>query len=128
MDIPGKLIISGIIIIGILLIFVVGTENTIPAFAKNEFDNTCDSYFSVLIADGGLSDSKKDELKGKLEGLGLESIKINAPQNAEWGDEVKLEITGKYIYDSTNISSLTKEKEEKEITYTNTGRIFGIEN
>lgn len=128
MDIPGKLIISGFIIFFLVLTFVLGIENTAPAFTRTEFDNSCDYYLAVLSADGGLDITKQDELEKKLEALGLKDVLVNAPEVAHWGDKVTLEVNAKYIYKSINVANFNKEEKDINIKYKNATRVFGIEN
>lgn len=126
MDIPGKLIIGGIVILFILLIYVIGFETSAPLFTRTKFDGVCNHYLNVMVADGGLTSSQKQDFKKELESMNLENIVITAPESADWGDEVTLQVTAdvKFI----NVSYLKKEESTKPILYRNKTRIFGIEN
>ncbi len=127
MNIPGDLIIIGIILIGILLIFSIGISETMPVFARNEFDNICDNYLALLSTKGGLDSIDKTNLENELINIGYKNITITAPTNAEWGSEVTLKVEAYYDVDSIN-PDLSDDIKTKKSTYENSTRVFGLEN
>lgn len=62
-----------------------------PLNEKWTFNNTCDQYFKILIANGELTSSEKNDLINKLSSKGLTNIRVVVVES-EWGEEVTLEI------------------------------------
>jgi len=127
MDIPGTLIIAGVLIISFILIFAIGVSETTPTFARNDFDNICNKYLSLMIAKGGLDSTDKANLENELMSIGYKNVTITAPVSAEWGSEITLKVEAYYDYDTIN-PDYTRENKSVKSTYENSTRYFGLEN
>ncbi|KAB3535633.1 hypothetical protein F8154_05745 [Alkaliphilus pronyensis] len=116
MQLPGDLLILGFVIVFLVLFFVTGIENTIPAFVRTEFDILCSKYLALLQSEGGISPQLKCDLETELINMGFTNINITAPEDAVWGQEAQLTVTADYIYETTSVT-LTKEEVTRRATF-----------
>lgn len=119
MDTPVQLWVVGLVLIFICLIAMIGIQHEIPMFVRGNFDDICNSYLAVIEKEGGLSTTKKAQLKVALSNLDINNVNITAPNNGKWGDRVTLIVEGEYRFEVTNPTTLTKEIKMKNIRYEN---------
>ncbi len=108
MQLPTVLMIMGLVIIFLLLFFLIGAENTIPAFARTDFDAICNRYFMQLQTNGGIPQQAKNLLTSELTAIGFTNVRITSPESVEWGQEARLIVRADYMITKTR-PDLTKE-------------------
>ena len=124
MQIPGELIILGLLIVLLFLFLVIGVENTIPAFVRTEFDAIASRYLMQLQTNGGLVLQKRNQLQAELNNLGFTNIQITAPDSVAWGQEARFIIKADYVITQTrpdftkDNKTLTATFDEKTIVMT----------
>lgn len=79
-----------------MLVYMV--EFFIPLSAKGDIDMLCRNTLLQMENAGGLSSSKKQELRSDLEGIGLTNVTIIATENARQGELLTLRVEGDYTY------------------------------
>ena len=126
-SIPGEFVIVGLVIIGILSLFVVGIEYSLPTFDRAKFDDVCNKYLAVLEKNGELSSSDRANLENRLNSLGFSNININAPASTNWGDEATLRVTADYQFQITKPDG-SKEIISKMATYENSIIVLSLIN
>lgn len=114
----------GLVVVFLLLLFVVGVENTIPAFVRTEFDAVGSYYLKKLQSSGGITQTDKNEINSRLNELGFQNIRIVAPERVAWGEEAHLKIVADYQIKQTkpdlrkNTKVLSATFDEKTIVMT----------
>ncbi len=108
MQLPSVLMILGLVIVFLLLFFLIGAENTIPAFVRTDFDAICNRYFMQLQTNGGVPQQAKNLLTSELTAIGFTNVRITAPEAVAWGQEARLTVIADYIINRTR-PNLTKE-------------------
>lgn len=139
MNIPPSLIILSLVVLFLTLFFVVGINESLPAFVKTEYDSICNRYFSNIIINGGLTSTDITNLKNELTQLGLSNININifmdgdintpAPpdRKIEWGRRATLLVTADYEYESVSFNG-GKKSSKHTLKYENSSTVLSLDN
>lgn len=127
MDIPAHLFVIGLAVVFLLFICVSGTENAIPMYVRERFDDTCNAYLSQIERDGGLNDAAKASLAAELNNIGIINVSVTAPVHGNWGDNATLHVEGDYVFQTTDYSNLSKNSKTKRIQYNMNTRIVCLD-
>ncbi|MDK2920165.1 MAG: hypothetical protein PWQ37_2898 [Candidatus Petromonas sp.] len=126
-SLPGEWVILGIVIIGILSLFMVGIEYSIPTFDRAMFDDICNKYLAIIEKNGGLSSSDITNLENELTSLGFTNINVIAPTSVSWGNEATLRVTADYEFQITKLDG-SKKIMTKTATYENSTIVLTLTN
>lgn len=109
---PGKIISWGMSLVIFLMISVMMIEYYIPLNAKANFNSICSNYMIKAETYGGLSNSDEEELRSKLDQIGLDNIQISYPgkNSKKKGQDINLKIDGIFSYKQVTGFALKKEK------------------
>ncbi len=91
-----KAIVSVISMVFLLFLSLSILSMMLAFIEKNDFDQVCRNALYEMDLDGGLSGDKRQELEDSLEQSGYSDIWIEAPEEVQYGEWIRLKVNATF--------------------------------